>query len=242
MNLVPLDEKWFGLIDETWLTQLDAAPFLGRCRRRTVSIWELRAFVAQQYHYSRHFTRYLCALMVGLDREQDRAELAGNLFEEMGLSGGNGLPHAEIYRRMLAAMEVDPEAIPVLPSTAALVEAMLSACTDPDPMVGLGALCLGAEAIVPHIYSQVLRGFRSVGEAEENLEFFRIHIDGDDEHAVTMRRIIDREAQDNPRRILTLKASAQRLIAARTAFFQGLSRVPLPRGADVAVAAEGRQP
>jgi pyrroloquinoline quinone (PQQ) biosynthesis protein C len=224
------------------LVELDGTPFLTRCRRRTVSIWELRAFVAQQYHYSRHFTRYLCALMMRLEREQDRAELAGNLFEEMGLAGGLGIPHAEIYRRMLVAMEVDASAIPAQVATQELIKAMLSACSDPDPMVGLGALCLGAEAIVPHVYSQVLRGFLSVGEPEANLEFFRIHIEDDDEHAVTMRRIIDRELQEDPRRLKALKGSARRLLAARTQFFHGLSRVQAPIRRDGADAALERRP
>lgn len=224
VNIVELDPKWRNLLDNVWIEELDSTAFLTRCRLRLVTKSELREFAAQQYHYSRHFTRYLCALMMNLTSEHDRAQLADNLFEEVGLGEGGGVAHSIIYRNMLTAMKIDPSQVEVAPETKALIDTMLSMCADPDPMVGLGALCLGAEAIVPHIYSQIMRGFLSVGESPENLEFFRIHIDGDDAHAVTMRKIIDREIGKSPEKLQTLKKSAQLLISARRNFFAALSQ------------------
>ena len=90
-------------------------------------------------------------------------------------------------------------------------------------MVGLGALCLGAEAIVPHVYSTIISGFESVREAPENLAFFAIHIDADDAHAVTMRRIIERELARSPQGRVDLEYGAYRAIAARVAFFDAIS-------------------
>jgi hypothetical protein len=107
-----------------------------------------------------------------------------------------------------------------------LVEAMLAACANPDPMVGLGALCLGAEAIVPHVYSQILRGFLAVGIPAADLIFFKIHIEDDDAHAVTMRALIDREIARDAHRVVALREAARKIIAARTAFFRDLNRVP----------------
>jgi hypothetical protein len=99
---------------------------------------------------------------------------------------------------------------------------MLASCRDGDPLVGLGALCLGAEAIVPHLYAQVVAGFRAAGVDDELLDFFHIHIAGDDGHAQTMKAIIDREIQDDPAKTRRLKEAARKAIFARKIFFDGL--------------------
>lgn len=222
MTVIALDPRWSALIEPAWIAALDETPLLRRAASGRASRAELYAFIAQQFHYSRHFTRYLCALMGNLKDEADRAELAENLFEELGLGEGGGVAHSLIYRRMMIAMGIDANAVPVHAATRALVEAMLSACADPDPAIGLGALCLGAEAIVPHVYSQILTGLRAIGEPEANLEFFALHIEADDEHAITLGKIIEREVAADPAKRVALRKSAQRLIAARAAFFRAV--------------------
>jgi hypothetical protein len=86
----------------------------------------------------------------------------------------------------------------------------------------LGALCLGAEAIVPHVYSQIVRGFESQGYTKEDLSFFYLHIGCDDEHALTMKSIIDREII-TPIQKQALLCSAARVIHARARFFNSIS-------------------
>jgi pyrroloquinoline quinone (PQQ) biosynthesis protein C len=222
-----LDPQWNDLIDGGALARLDAAPFLRRCRSGQTTREEMREFVKQQYGYARHFTRYLCALLANIAVESDRLELTENLLEEIGFGEDGSLPHSEIYRRMMKRMGVDPHTVEPNPATQRLVTLMMEACRDPNPLVGLGALCLGAEAIVPHVYSQIVAGFRAAGEAEENLEFFHIHIHCDDEHAITMRRIIERYLAEDPRQAMTLRRSAVRLLDARTDFFAALGEPPV---------------
>ena len=76
----------------------------------------------------------------------------------MGLGDMGDDPHVKIYRDMLFALDLDPDMSPAFPETIALVSTMLRLCSAPNPIVGLGALCLGAEAIVPHVYAQILNG------------------------------------------------------------------------------------
>src|SRR4051812_41215677 len=83
-HLVPLDNKWLELIDEEWVRDLDWSPFLMRCRAGLVTREELNSFLIQQNYYSRHFTRYLCALLSNMNNETDRLELTENLLEEIG--------------------------------------------------------------------------------------------------------------------------------------------------------------
>ncbi len=217
------DPKWRDFLDGGSLRRLDATRFLTRCRNRAATRAEMSELVLQQYYYARHFTRYLCALLSNIAEDSDRMELTENLLEEIGYGSDGALPHAQIYRNMMGRMGLDPSRGTPRPETLALVDKMYAACRNPDPMIGLAALCLGAEAIVPHLYSQIVEGFLGLGESEENLEFFRLHIEGDDAHAVTMRRIIERELEKDPARATTLKRAAAEILEARAVFFEALS-------------------
>jgi pyrroloquinoline-quinone synthase len=225
MGVIQLDPKWNGLIDGELIDTIDGTDFLRRCRDHSVTSAELRQFTVQQHFYSKHFTRYLCALLSNIANELDRQHLTENLLEEIGYDPNGGqLPHATIYRQMMSKMGIDPARYTVLPSTELLIREMMDCCRDVNPMVGLGALCLGAEAIVPHVYSQIVEGFRGAGETDENLDFFHIHIEDDDAHAVTMLEIIERELNHTPSQRTILKDAAARVLKARGEFFNSLSQ------------------
>lgn len=215
------DRGWDSLLKPEWLNSLRATSFLSRCRTGTVSRRELELFLKQHHYYSQHFTRYLCALISNLQNEDDRRLLTTNLFDEMGLL--TGVSHAEIYRRMILTILPSGNDVGVFPATQALIETMLECCRNSRPMVGLGALCLGAEAIVPEVYSTILSGFDAVREPRENLHFFTIHVSDDDEHARTMRNIILRELSNNPRSRHDLEYGAARAFDARAEFFEAIS-------------------
>jgi pyrroloquinoline-quinone synthase len=222
MEMVTLHPTWHRLVDPEWIQALDATPFLTRCRAGTVTRSELHSYVRQQFYYSRNFTRFLCALLVNITDDRDRFELMKNLFEEMGLGAFGATPHSAIYVKMMAAMDVRPTDERERSGTSRLVAAMFECCRNENPMVGLSALGLGAEAIVPHLYSQVITGFQNVGERAENLEFFHIHVEGDDEHAVTMRNIIEREIAKDAFQRKAVHDAARRVIGARVRFFEDI--------------------
>jgi len=224
-EIVAISSEWDVYLRPEWIQALDKVPFLARCANGTITRNELHSFVRQQYRYSRQFTRYLCALMANVVNDKDRRNLTDNLFEEMGLGDFGNIPHSQIYLNMMEAMGVNVDAEGVFPTTQKLIDTQLACCQSPHHMVGLGALCLGAEAIVPRMYSTIIKGFAAVGEPEKNLEFFKIHIEGDDEHAVTMRNIIAREIENDPRLRLDLDYGAQKAIDARVEFFLGLDQV-----------------
>jgi pyrroloquinoline quinone (PQQ) biosynthesis protein C len=234
MTIVNVTGEWSSFLRASWIDSLDRTPFLTRCREGIATRDELCSFVRQQCHYSRHFTRYLSALLASLVDETDRRDLVQNLFEEMGLGGFGRVPHAQIYRDMMRAMGVALEDEVPTPETESLIATMFECSSAKRPMVGLGALCLGAEAIVPHLYSQVVSAFEAVGEPREHLWFFQIHIEGDDEHAVTMRRIIVRELERDPSSLVDLEYGAVRAIGARVAFFRALSERTTLRRLEVA--------
>lgn len=197
-------------------------PFLKRCRDGEVSLDALKRFLVQQGHYSRYFTRYLCALMSNLRNNDHVLSLADNLFEELGLTEDSPTPHSEIYKAMLERFELDLGKAAVLPSTQVLIQTMFDHCRDINPAKGLGALCLGAEALVPHVYADILAGFKAVGVDAADTEFFQIHVECDDGHAETMRDIMLLTAQDDPSQLEVMISAGQSLVEARSQFFSGL--------------------
>jgi pyrroloquinoline quinone (PQQ) biosynthesis protein C len=140
-------------------------PFLVRCGEGRATMDELRSYLVQQGKYSRYFTRYLCALMSCLEDSWDVLHLADNLAGELGLGEGDEIPHSRLYAQMLAHFGIDLDEHTVHPETQNLIDTMFMLCRQPGGISGLGALCLGAEAIVPVIYARVIDGFRGCGVA-----------------------------------------------------------------------------
>lgn len=217
-------ENLFEEAKENSIRKVQEHSFLRRCRDGTITLDELKNFVVQQGKYSAHFTRYLCALMSNLPTNADILELAENLFEELGFEDKSSIPHSIIYKNMMEKMGVSLDSAPMYPETEQLIETMLSHCKNPNPAYGLGALCLGAEALVPVIYSDLITGFKACGVPDEQLEFFSIHVECDDGHAETIRDImVEISRKDEKQAKLIIDAGAA-LVSARLEFFSGIEK------------------
>lgn len=200
-------------------------PFLAGCANGTVSLDELRAFLAQHGKYARYFTRYLCALISHLDRGDDVLKLAENLIEELGCgSDAERTPHSRIYANMLRDFNIDLESHPVNPETQNLIDTMFMLCRQPGGTAGLGAMCLGAEALVPAIYARIIEGFRHHGVEHRRLEFFTIHIECDDGHAATMHEILARQTEMTPSCRIAALTAGDIAVNARMRFFDALMK------------------
>lgn len=217
-----LSPLWRGLFPPGLLEDLRAHPFLTACRDKKVDMRVLRTFLVQQQYYSEHFARYLCALMSGLPEHADVRALAENLFEEMGLDETEAITHAELYRQSMLAAEVEPGSERILPETRNLIDAMFHYCRSSDPLEGLAALCLGAEAIVPEVYGAILTALRSAGVPPAGLRFFEIHVAEDENHAIVMRHIIERLLTAYPYRRSKVLAIAEDMVRLRMAMLDAI--------------------
>jgi pyrroloquinoline-quinone synthase len=197
-------------------------PFLVRCAEGTIEAGALRNFLVQQGKYGAYFTRYLCALISQLECQEDVLSLSANLLEELGAEPDAAPPHALMYASMLREFDIDIGNQPVYPETQNLIDTMFMLCRQPGGLAGLGALCLGAEAIVPAMYARILEGFKHHAVPEQRLEFFAIHVQCDDGHADTMLAILKRMTAQLPARRATILAAAQTAIIARLSFFDAL--------------------
>jgi pyrroloquinoline quinone (PQQ) biosynthesis protein C len=213
---------------ETELVGLvEAHPFLARCRAGKALVSELMIFLDQHELYGRHFTRLLCALMSNLKDSQQISALGANLFEELGFDSEEAVPHSVLYRQMLAAFgRNDPERSIPLPGTRQLVDVMYAHCRAPDLARGLGALCLGAEALVPSMYADLVAGFEAVGFGDR-VDFFRIHIACDDGHADTMRAILHDLVREDPGKRAVIEDAGRAAVGARLAFLDSIERAAL---------------
>ncbi len=213
---------WDDLFPVGLLAELDAHPFLRRCREGKASMEMLRAFLVQHSYYSEKFTRYLCALMSHMPSADDVRVLALNLVEETGLDRAGAVTHAELYKRCMAEIGAKPGSAPVLPETTAMIESMFHYCRAHDPLEGLSALCLGAEAIVPTLYGGILDGLRHAGFNDEQLHFFVLHVSEDEAHALVMREIINRLLIERPHRRSKVLAIGEDMVRLRMAMLDAV--------------------
>lgn len=213
---------WDEWLQEADLRSLARHPLLGALAGPGNSLGLLKATLAQHSHYSRHFTRYLVALLGQLEHTGDVLVLLQNLREEMGVDGGADLTHAELFQRTLRRVGVVPAEQPALPATLALVREMMGHCQSSDPLAGLAALCLGAEAIVPLIYGPILASLEQLGFDKEATEFFTIHISEDADHALALLDIMRRIVQEQPGRFEEAVRIGKQLIERRVEMFDAV--------------------
>jgi pyrroloquinoline-quinone synthase len=222
---IPVSESATQLLDT--LANRNAAmvrqhPFVRRCASGQVTLPTLKTFLAQQGKYGSYFTRYLCALISNLDDGGDVLRLAQNLAEELGFGGERQEPHSLMYARMLWEFGIDLKKSPILPGTQGLIDTMFNYCRRSNPAYGLAALCLGAEAIVPAMYRDLMHGFTARGVPPEQIEFFRIHIECDDGHGQIMHDILVRMLEQDPTHRNAVIEASTRLIQARLSFFTNI--------------------
>ncbi|MEX3628162.1 MAG: iron-containing redox enzyme family protein [Burkholderia sp.] len=217
MHLEVLEEAKAGLV-----ARIREHSFLARCRSGEVPLEELKLFLVQQGLYSSYFTRYLCALMANLSDNADVLKLAGNLYEELGLADDSETPHSLVYRAMLEHFGLSLQGARPLIGTRRLIDTMFDHCRHPDAARGLAALCLGAEALVPVVYADIIKGFEAHGVSAGALAFFHIHVACDDGHAETMRDILVEIAQRNGDSVPAMLSAGDSLVDARLAFFDSI--------------------
>lgn len=209
-------------LKDEMITQVSGHPFLSQCRAGTMPVDRLKGFLVQQGKYSRYFTRYICQLMAHLEADEDVLAVFENLFEELGFGEITEPPHSQIYRDMLRSFDLTLDTHETLPSTQNLIDTMMNFCRQPNGVYGLAALCLGAEAIVPQVYSDIVSGFVHQGVNVEKLRFFTLHIECDDGHADTLLAILSRLVIEKPARFEMVRHAAFMMIKARLEFLDTL--------------------
>lgn len=195
-------------------------------------------FLTEYYYYSHRFTRYLGALIAALDRPEHRAVLVENIAEETGIidedheeelreAGINPedvkFPHPDLFRRFLRSIGLDPHEMIHREAhivTVAWSQTFLDICLHGGEPQAVGALGIGTEGIVRHMYQQILAGIRIAWPemTARDRAFFDLHAVMDDDHANTLRKIATKLAETRHGR-RELAIGTVKAINARAVFF-----------------------
>lgn len=167
-------------------------------------------FAYQYGFYSSQFVQYVSVVINNLKQEHHKEILLENLAEENGgthdvelpadvLASVEGQPHTRLFRRFQESLGVDVQyRNAVHESQAALLwrEEFLKLCST-NEYVGVGAVGIGTELLVPKIYHQILEGLKKHSNLTmEQRVFFDLHSECDDEHAAQLQLIAEELALD----------------------------------------------
>jgi pyrroloquinoline quinone (PQQ) biosynthesis protein C/quercetin dioxygenase-like cupin family protein len=191
---------------------------LNACRAGLLTKEDFRHIFSQYFKYSKNFTRYLAALMMNCDSDYYRSRLSENLWEE----GGGAEPdkrHAELFRRFLRdALDIDIQAIEFQSFANDFFHQYLDYCRNASPVAGSAFLSLGTEGAIARLYGYFCEGLLKAGVEEKYLEFFRLHMECDDEHAITLAELMCSYA-DEPGWFGQCRAAMNHALDLRKQFF-----------------------
>jgi mannose-6-phosphate isomerase-like protein (cupin superfamily)/pyrroloquinoline quinone (PQQ) biosynthesis protein C len=164
-------------------------PLLIACQRGQLARSDFQYFFSQYYFYSKNFTKLLAAGMINCDSDYYRSRLSQNLWEE---GGGQDieLRHAEIFRRFLVNhLNITLTDIQFELTTESFFKQYLSLCLSSGPAECAAVLSFATEGIVAKLYTCFKSGLEQAGITGDALDFFNIHIECDDDHALTLEEM-----------------------------------------------------
>ncbi|MCP4268019.1 MAG: iron-containing redox enzyme family protein [Candidatus Brocadiaceae bacterium] len=207
--------------------------YLKRFENKELEKDHVKLFAEQYYCFSRHFARYLAALVAITPDEGARAPLIKNLGEEYGARQEENQDmdaertHPAIFRAFLRSVGIDtsPEALAAikpLPETKLFVDKYLN-IRFLNYIEAFGALGPGTEYIVPQMYTLVREGCRGAGLSEDDVLFFSAHIELDVEHAEGIKESLLPFAQTKDHQEI-MRFGAMDFLDARVVLWDGLER------------------
>lgn len=188
-------------VSHPYLTRLADGQY--RDHRFAVSDYAL-----QYGFYSANFTKALRLVRDRIDSEDERRILDQNLLEEEGNAESDrlaDLPHRELFRRFARQVGVSLKydvTSGVCMTVRTWTRSFLEISSSEPVEVGIGAIGLGTELVVPMIYPKLLYAVDrlEVSDPEEARMFFALHVGADSDHGMAFLRIAEAHATSNESR------------------------------------------
>lgn len=171
-----------AVMNEQWFEE---RPFLLQFARGEVPRENLARFAPSYCFQVDNFKRAVAAVYAAAEPRDVRELMLSNLEEEHG-EGDPARDHAQLvakFGRALGAQIPDPFDVEPIDESRAWVDRLVTLCTNEHFVVGLAALSYGIEArtrtmaFLGSIYRD------RYGLNEDDLEFFFMHIEADEDHA-----------------------------------------------------------
>ncbi len=192
-------------------------PFLCRISRIPFTREDYKVFGLQHYALVGNFTAYLEHLLITAPDSDAKQWLAKVLVDEYG-EGSDGKDHAELYREFLAATGARPgeEIETELRENVSTFVAEHFRIVKEEPfLVGLGAVGPGHEWSIPKMFPRIVRGLRTAGFAEKEIEYFVLH------HGLWLEEALARYADDVDAQRM-IRRGALLSLDARARFWSGV--------------------
>lgn len=178
-----------AVMNEQWFEE---RPFLREFAEGRIPVENLARFAPSYCYQVDNFKRCVAAVYANAAPRDVRELMFENLFEEHG-EGEPARDHTRLVHRFVCALGADvpdPFNVEPIPESRAWVERILTLCMAEPFVVGLAALSYGIEArtrtmaFLGTIYRD------RYGIAEEDLGFFFMHLEADEEHAARAIELI----------------------------------------------------
>src|SRR4051812_25474644 len=168
--------------------------FLGRCATSPFSRHDYRVFGENHYPLVCVFTSYLERLLVRAPTSDAKLWLAKVLVDEYG-EGSRGEDHSTLYGHFLrsAGSSLSSSMDFRVPEPAHRFIAEHRRLVTKEPfLVGLGAVGPGHEWAIPRMFDAVIPGLRRAGFSEEEIHYFTLHVDQDEDHGAWLEEALAR--------------------------------------------------
>lgn len=201
--------------------------------------WALADFARHYHGYSSHFPRYLTALISRLSQAKHRSALLENLTEEAGQYDDEdldllaemgipaewivGVPHPLLFQRFRDALgnqgaSDESEHIEVV----CWRDMFLNTLGDGSPAEAVGALGLGTENIVRHLYVPFVQALEYAPNlSPRDAVFFPLHTAVDDRHQAALGNVAV-DFATNPEKRFDISCGMHKALALRAGFWSWL--------------------
>jgi pyrroloquinoline-quinone synthase len=171
-------------------------PFYRAWTKGELSLESLQDYAGQYYRHVKAFPTYLSAVHAQTDDMETRREILKNLNDE---EAGNP-NHPDLWARFAEGLGLNRSAIEngkAEPETSNLIDTFKSICGTRGTAAGLAAL-YAYESQIPAVSESKIEGLkRFYGiDDEGTLEYFRVHIKADKEHAAAERDMLARHIDE----------------------------------------------
>lgn len=164
----------------------------------------LRDYAYQYSHYSNGFTIYLKNVVERLTKKKHKDILMENYYEEFGKPDSNKFedwPHKKMFKAFAEEVGVDKQykaKTEICVTTRVWRQLFDEKCKSEIPGVGMGAIGVATEFIVPHIYSSLIPTIKSETSLSSRCSyFFELHTECDLEHGKEIIECATELAEDS---------------------------------------------
>lgn len=199
--------------------------FLNRLATSPFSKQDYRIFAENHFALVCVFTSYLEALLIRAPDSEAKLWLAKVLVDEYG-EGSDGHDHAALYGNYLAATGGAASAVygeRLRQPAARFINTHRKLVRQRPFLEGLGAVGPGHEWAIPQMFQAVIPGLRRAGFTEDEIQYFTLHVEQDDDHGSWLEEALERYAADETAQ-LEIRRGALLSLKARGEFWDGVQR------------------